>query len=114
MSEGRIFRFWKAVNAQLTTGLNTCTDANASQVTTITDLKKANDAWADAALKQGQTIQLAENALEKANATRTALLRNLAAREATDRLSLACQAVLGMDLATTCPAIADGIKSRAQ
>ena len=109
----RITHYQRTIVA-LTQGRNNAIAANKDQAATIKELRNANKDFADKALAQHQEYTLALADLARANVRRGALERALLAKEASDKTSAACRAVLDIDLSGPCPAIAAGIKARAQ
>ena len=98
----------------LQTGLDKAVAANKDQAGAIVGLQAANKGFADKALAQHREYLLALADLARANVRREALQRALLAKEATDKASGACRAVLDIDLSVPCPNIAAAIKERAQ
>ena len=107
-------RHLQGVNAELRASLSVATAANVSQKQTIAELTAANAEWASKAALQAKEYKAALLDLSTANVVRNALQKALMAKEATDRQSVACQALLGMDIAKVCPQIAEDMQSRAK
>jgi hypothetical protein len=101
-------------NTELTQDLATTKDANAHQAETIGQLAKANAGFAAAADIQHRAYEGALADLTRANLARAATHAALRAREAAERASGGCKAVLGVDLAASCPLVAQGVKDRAK
>jgi hypothetical protein len=103
-----------AQNAGLRAELSTLSAANASQKQTIDELTTANVGLAAQAVTHAREYKAALQDLSSANVVRNALQKALMAKESTDRQSVACQALLGMDIKRVCPQIAEDMQSRAK
>ena len=107
-------RHLQGVNAELRASLSVATAANVSQKQAIDQLTSANQSWADKARAQATEYKAALGDLVRSNLARNSAQDALRAKEATDRQSVACQALLGMDIKRVCPQIAQDIQERAK
>jgi hypothetical protein len=104
----------KSHNAELTLGLGKALSANKDQKSAIDQLQTANAEWATKATVQHQAYMGALADLTRSNVARQALEKSLLAKEAHDRVSLACKQLLDVDISGPCPGIADAIRLRAK
>lgn len=80
---------------------------------TIVQLQAANKALVDALASQQQALDEAAAELEPLKQLAEAQARALRERERIDRATPKCQFVLNTDLGGACPALADGVRQRA-
>jgi hypothetical protein len=87
---------------------------NATQKQAIAELTAANAEWASKAVLQAKEYKAILLDLSTANVVRNALQKALMAKESTDRQSLACQQLLGLSIAKSCPQISADMVERAK